>query len=66
MKAPWTITGEVLPPSEAAEIIVSGMERGDYRVLVGRDAQMMDAFTRLVPERAMTMIADQMAGLLQH
>jgi hypothetical protein len=26
----------------------------------------MDWLTRLVPERAMTMIADQMADLLQH
>ena len=33
--------------------------------LVGPDAKMMDWFTRLVPERAMTMIADQMSGLLQ-
>ncbi len=56
---------KVLPPSEAAEIIVQGMEKGAYRVLVGRDAQMMDLFTRLVPERAMTMIADKMASLLQ-
>lgn len=56
---------KVLPPSEAAEIIVQGLEKGAYRVLVGRDAQMMDLFTRLVPERAMTMIADKMASLLQ-
>lgn len=56
---------KVLPPSEAADIIVRGMERGAYRVLVGRDARLMDWMTRLVPERAMTMIADQMAGLLQ-
>jgi short-subunit dehydrogenase len=56
---------KVLPPKEAADIIIKGMEKGAYRVLVGRDAQMMDLFTRLLPERAMTMIADQMAGLLQ-
>lgn len=56
---------KILPPEEAAEIIVEGLIRGDYRVLVGRDAQVMDGLTRLVPERAMTMIADQMAGLLQ-
>lgn len=56
---------KVLPAHEAAEIIVSGLERGAYRVVVGRDAQVMDWITRLVPERAMTMIADQMAGLLQ-
>ncbi|MCA0295321.1 MAG: SDR family oxidoreductase [Actinobacteria bacterium] len=56
---------KVLPPKEAADIIIAGMEKGAYRVLVGRDARMMDLFTRLLPERAMTMIADQMAGLLQ-
>lgn len=56
---------KVLPPAEAAKIIINGMEKGSYRVLVGPDARMMDWFTRLVPERAMTMIADQMSGLLQ-
>ncbi|MBK8463528.1 MAG: SDR family oxidoreductase [Nigerium sp.] len=55
----------VLPPGKAAAIIVRGMEKGAYRVLVGRDARVMDLFTRLVPERAMTMIADKMASLLQ-
>ena len=54
-----------LPPAEAAKIIINGMEKGSYRVLVGPDARMMDWFTRLVPEWAMTMIADQMSGLLQ-
>ena len=56
---------KVLPPDQAADIIIKGMEKGSYRVLVGRDAQIMDWFTRLVPERAMTQIADQMASLLQ-
>lgn len=50
---------KVLPPSEAAEIIIEGMQKGAYRVLVGRDATVMDWFTRLVPERAMTTIADR-------
>ncbi len=56
---------KVLPPDKAADLIIKGMEKGAYRVLVGRDARMMDLFTRLVPERAMTMIATKMAGLLQ-
>jgi len=55
---------KVLPPDQAAAIIINGMEKGAYRVLVGRDARVMDWFTRLVPERAMTTIADRMAGLL--
>ena len=54
----------VLPPAEAARIIIHGMEKGSYRVLVGPDAKVMDWLTRLVPERAMTMIADRMGGLL--
>lgn len=56
---------KVLPPAEAAQIIIKGMEKGAYRVLVGRDATTLDWFTRLVPERAMTTIADRMASLLQ-
>ncbi|MDQ7993661.1 MAG: SDR family oxidoreductase [Propionicimonas sp.] len=55
----------VLPPQEAAAIIIKGMRKGAYRVLVGSDAKVMDWFTRLVPERAMTTIADRMAGLLR-
>jgi short-subunit dehydrogenase len=57
---------KVLAPSQAAQIIIDGMRKGSYRVLVGSDARVMDWLTRLVPERAMTMIADQMADLLQH
>ena len=42
---------KVLTPAEAAEIIIAqGIEKGAYRVLV--------------PERAMTTIADKMSGLL--
>ncbi len=51
-------------PQEAAAVIITGLEKGSYRVLIGRDAKMMDWAIRLVPERAMTMIADQMASLL--
>jgi short-subunit dehydrogenase len=56
---------KILAPADAAALIVRGMEHGAYRVLVGRDARMMDWFTRLLPERAMTTIADRMSGLLQ-
>ncbi|MCB0912847.1 MAG: SDR family oxidoreductase, partial [Propionibacteriaceae bacterium] len=30
---------KILPPQEAAEIIIKGMQKGSYRVLVGRDAR---------------------------
>lgn len=58
---------KTLSAAAAAHIIIAeGVVRNRYRVLVGRDARFMDAFTRLLPERAMIMIADQMSGLLQH
>lgn len=50
-------------PHEAAQVIVTAMEKGAYRATIGQDARMMDWVTRLVPERAMTMIADQMSAL---
>ena len=52
-------------PAEAASVIVKAIERGNYRVVIGKDAKAMDILTRLVPERAMTTIADQMASLLK-
>ena len=39
------------------------MAKGSYRAVIGQDARVMDWLTRLVPERAMTMIADRMAHL---
>lgn len=56
----------MLSAAAAAHIIIdNGVIKNRYRVLVGRDAKFMDAFTRLLPERAMIMIADQMSPLLQ-
>lgn len=51
-------------PRDAAATIIRALEKGSYRVLVGRDAQLLDALTRVVPERAMTLIADRMGNLL--
>ncbi|MBZ6377561.1 short-chain dehydrogenase [Pacificimonas flava] len=34
---------------QAAETIVRGMERGEHRVLIGKDARMVDYLTRLFP-----------------
>lgn len=51
--------------TEAARTIIAGMEKGNYRVFVGRDAKALDLLTRLAPERAMTLIADRMGALLQ-
>lgn len=51
-------------PVVAAQIIVDGMEKNKYRVLIGSDAKMMDWLCRLMPERAAKMIYSQMRSLL--
>ena len=53
-----------LEPSKAAEIIVDGIERNRYRVMVGSDATFLDRFYRLSPERAAHFIFKQMKSLL--
>jgi short-subunit dehydrogenase len=53
-------------PSDAAQIIVDGMEKDAYRVCVGKDAMMMDRLSRLMPERAAGIIYKQMRSLLEY
>lgn len=40
-----------MPPEKAAAIILSGVERGKKRVLVGRDAWLLDKIQRFAPVR---------------
>lgn len=54
----------VTPPEEAARVILDGIEADAYRVLIGKDAKMMDLLTRLVPDRAAKLIYKQMRSLL--
>jgi short-subunit dehydrogenase len=49
---------------QAARAILDGMERDQYRVLVGNDAKMLDVLYRLSPRRAAAFIARQMKDLL--
>jgi short-subunit dehydrogenase len=51
-------------PDAAARIILDGMEKNSYRVLVGSDAKLMDFLTRLAPRAAAKFIYDQMKSLL--
>lgn len=51
-------------PRAAAEIIVDGMEKNKYQILVGSDAKTMDFLYRLMPERAAKMIYSQMRSIL--
>ncbi|WP_298816759.1 SDR family NAD(P)-dependent oxidoreductase [Chloroflexus sp.] len=53
-----------LSAEQAASIIIDGMERNLYRVLVGKDARMMDRLYRLNPRFAVNLILRQMKSLL--
>jgi short-subunit dehydrogenase len=53
-----------LAASKAAEIIVDGIERDRYHVMVGSDARFLDRFYRLSPTRAANFIFKQMKSLL--
>jgi NAD(P)-dependent dehydrogenase (short-subunit alcohol dehydrogenase family) len=57
-------TPPVLAADVAARIILDGMERDRYRVMVGRDATTMDLLVRLYPQRAAAFIAGKMQALL--
>jgi hypothetical protein len=50
--------------TRAAEIIVDGMEKNKFHLMVGSDAKMMDFLVRLMPERAAMIIYTQMRSLL--
>lgn len=50
--------------AEAGRIIVEAVEKGPYRVLIGKDAAMLDRLSRLSPRRATELIAKKMAALL--
>lgn len=51
-------------PQQAANAILDGMERNAYRVLIGRDAKLMDVFYRVNPKGAAALIARQMKSLI--
>ena len=55
---------KTLSPAKAAQIMIDGMEKNAYRVLVGKDASFMDLFYRLNPKSAAKMINKKMSGLL--
>lgn len=47
---------KTLSAEAAAKIIIEGIEKNKFRVLVGRDAKMLDLMYRLSPKRAVDMI----------
>ena len=50
---------------DRAETIVAAMEKGAYRVTLGKDAAFLDKFVRVAPEKAMEFIEKKMADLLK-
>jgi len=55
---------KVTPPSEAARIIVDGIEQNQLHVFVGKDALTMSIFNRLAPKRSTHLIQSKMKDLL--
>ena len=51
---------------EAAREIVQAIEKGSYRVVIGKDAHGLDRLSRFSPQRATDLIATKMASLLAH
>jgi short-subunit dehydrogenase len=61
---PGTKMPKILSAEKAAQIILDGMEKDTYRVLVGSDAKLMDRLYRIHPKRAAGIIAGRMKDLL--
>jgi hypothetical protein len=54
----------VTPADVAARIMLDGIERDKWRILVGRDARMMNLAIKIVPRQAIRMVQRQMAKVL--
>lgn len=51
-----------MPPDQAAEVIVTGMEQGKTRILIGSDAKKMDVIQRLLPGRYWSILRKAFGG----
>lgn len=50
----------LLTPKEAAELIVTGMEKDKFRILAGKDVNLLDKIYRLNPKKAAELIAKKL------
>jgi NAD(P)-dependent dehydrogenase (short-subunit alcohol dehydrogenase family) len=57
-------TPKTTAPDDAARQIVDAVAKGQFRLLIGNDAKMLDRMSRVTPTRAITTVADQMKKLL--
>ena len=62
--APADLAANLTSAPEAARQIVEGIEKGSYRVVIGKDARGLDRLSRLSPKRATDLVAKKMASLL--
>lgn len=56
---------KILSASEAANIILNGIERNKPLIIVGKDARIMDILSRVAPIKAAKLINKKMDGLLK-
>ena len=56
--------GSLTSPADAARQIIEAVEKGSFRVVIGRDARALDLLARLSPRRATDLVAKKMASLL--
>lgn len=52
---------KMLTVEKAAELIIRGMEKDKYRLLIGQDAKFMDFYYRLAPKKAAALIAKKLS-----
>ncbi|TLQ01447.1 SDR family oxidoreductase [Nesterenkonia salmonea] len=57
-------TRKITSPETAAEKIIEAMEKRRFRVHIGNDAKLFDALSRLIPQRAIGMIAKKMKDIV--
>jgi short-subunit dehydrogenase len=58
------IRGKQTSPASAGKQIVEAVEKGSYRVRIGRDALLLDRLSRLMPQRTTVLIANQIKSTL--
>lgn len=56
---------KMLEPSEAARIIVDGMEKNKMQIYTGKDSSMLNKLYRMSPRLATKLITSQMSSLLK-
>lgn len=64
MASPGGKAPTLTAPRDAARQIVDAVEAGRFRVVIGRDARMLDLLGRVAPTRAITVVADRMKKML--